>query len=105
MSSNRADPTAADRPRVWSVQRRFTALYAGSTAVLLLLVVGFLYWALERSLDARDHALVVSKAQVLQLLLREQPDATDVLASEVSHEATEGPLRYFLRILDEEGLA
>ena len=90
-------------PGVWSVSRRFTLLYAGSTTALLLLAVGFLYWALERGLEERDRALVASKVNVLRLLLREHPDATDVLTSEVSHEATEGPLHYYLRVLDERG--
>ena len=88
---------------VWSVTRRFTLLYAASTVLLLSLAAGYLYWALARGLDARDDALMASKANVLRLLLREQPDATDVLASEVSHEATEGPLRYYLRVLDQRG--
>lgn len=104
MSLRNADshPSTSAR-RVWSITQRFTLLYVVSTFSLLLLAVGFLYGVLKRSLDARDHALVVSKAQVLTLLLREQPVRIDVLANEVEHEAASGPLHYFLRVLDSEG--
>ncbi len=88
---------------VWPITRRFTVLYVASTAVLLLLAVGFLHWALERSLAARDRALVVSKVQVLRLLLRQAPGKSEALISEVEHETSESPLRYFLRILDGQG--
>lgn len=74
-----------------------------STAILLLLAAGFLYWVLDRNLDARDHALLMSKVQVLRLLLREQPGKTELLANEVEHEASESPLSYYLRILDSGG--
>lgn len=89
--------------RVWSIARRFRALYAASTAALLLLTGGFLYYTLERSLDVRDHALLASKVQVLRVLLREEARHRDVLVSEVEHEATESGLRYYIRILDEPG--
>lgn len=91
------------RTQVWSITRRLTALYVASTAALLLLAVGFLYWALERNLDTRDHALLASKVQVLRLLLRDQPERTEVLVNEVEHEASESPLPYYLRILGEHG--
>lgn len=108
MSSKNAEAqatreAAGQPPRVWSITGRFTVLYVASTAALLLLAVGFLYLALERNLHARDDALLTSKVQVLRLLLREQPDKTQALASEVEHEAAESPLRYYLRILDDQG--
>jgi len=105
MSAEPAAPCApaGAAPRVWSITRRFTVLYVASTATLLLLAIGFLYWALARNLQARDHALLASKVQVLRLLLREPRDQTQALASEVEHEAAEGPLRYFLRILNQDG--
>jgi hypothetical protein len=107
MSSMNVGPSASGgsvrtRTRVWSITLRLTLLYVASTGLLLLLAAGFLYWALQRSLDARDHALLVSKLQVLRLLLREQPQATDVLTNEIEHEASASPLRYFMRILDDD---
>jgi two-component system heavy metal sensor histidine kinase CusS len=87
-----------------SITWRLTLLYVSSTAALLLLSTGFLYWTLKRSLDATRYAMLASKIEVLRLLLREQPDKADVLASEVEHEASESqPLRYYVRVLDEEG--
>jgi two-component system heavy metal sensor histidine kinase CusS len=70
---------------------------------LLLIAGGYLFVALERSLTARDHSLLASKAQVLRLLLRQHPEDTGFLASEVEHETADSPLRYFLRVLDTEG--
>lgn len=99
MFSRNSEP--ANR-RVWSITQRFTALYVASTFVLLLLAVGYLYWVLQRSLDARDHALVTSKAQVLSGLVQNDTAQFDVLVNEVEHEATGGPLRYYLRVLDPE---
>jgi two-component system heavy metal sensor histidine kinase CusS len=91
--------------RVWSITQRLTLLYAASTATLLLLSAGFLYWTLQRNLDHTRHGLLASKIEVLRLLLREQPDNADVLASEVEHEASESqPLKYYIRVLDEQGL-
>lgn len=83
-----------------SITRRLTLLYVASTAALLLLAGGFLYWTLKRNLDHARHAMLASKIEVLRLLLREA-DKADVLASEVEHEASEsGPLKYYVRILD-----
>ncbi|MBM3841346.1 MAG: HAMP domain-containing protein [Verrucomicrobia bacterium] len=89
--------------RVWSITRRLTLLYVASTAALLVLAAGFLYWTLTRNLEHTRHALLASKIEVLRRLLRE-PDKAQALASEVEHEASEShPLRYFLRILDGQG--
>lgn len=93
----------SSRTPVWSITLRLTWLYVASTITLLLLAVGFLYWALERNLDARDYALLASKAQVLSLLLRDQPEKKDVLVNEVEHEASDSPLSYYLRILSDQG--
>lgn len=91
----------AGATRAWSLTRRLTVLYVATTAALSLPAAGYLYWVLERNLDARDHALLASKVQVLRLLLRDHPQKTELLANEVEHEASESPLRYFLRVLDE----
>jgi two-component system heavy metal sensor histidine kinase CusS len=89
---------------VWSITRRLTLLYAASTAALLVLAGGSLYWTLKRNLDTARGSLLASKVEVLRLLLREHPRKAEVLASEVEHEATASHLlRYFVRILDEPG--
>jgi two-component system heavy metal sensor histidine kinase CusS len=92
------DPRPVKRP-TWSITRRLTLHYIGSTATLLLVATGFLYLKLKQSLDARDRALLAGKVQVLRLLLDEHPDQIDVLANEIEHEAAESPLPYFLRVI------
>ncbi|MDB6039909.1 MAG: sensor histidine kinase [Verrucomicrobiales bacterium] len=88
----------------WSIARRLTLLYAISTTGLLLLAAGFLFWVLKQNLEAREHALLISKVEVLRQLLQEEPDKSEVLASEVEHEASASHLlRYFMRILDGQG--
>lgn len=87
--------------RVWSITRRLTWLYVASTAALLLLVGGFLFWTLQRSIKHTRHGLMASKIEVLRGLLREQPEKAEALASEVEHEASESqPLKYYIRVLD-----
>ena len=110
MSSTNVKAASAARPWLfcggagWSLAPRLPRHYLVSTTLLLLLAAGFLYWSLERSFAARDQGLVSSKAQVMQLLLREYHDRPDVIASEVIHEAsTSQPLKYYLRILDDQG--
>lgn len=94
------------RPRAWSITRRLALFYMASTIALLVLSAGFLYWTLKQNLDATRHAMLASKLEVLRLLLREQPDKTDVLVNEVEHEASASqPLKYYIRILDRQGQA
>jgi two-component system heavy metal sensor histidine kinase CusS len=103
MSSKNVDQAASaptTRRRTWSITGRLVLHFVGSTAALLLLATGFLYWKLKQSLDERDRALLASKVQVLRSLLREHPEDKHVLVNEIEHEASESALPYFLRILD-----
>ena len=87
-----------------SITGRLALLYVGSTTILLLLAAGYLYWGLQESLMQADRALVSGKLQVLRLLLREEHDKADLLASEVEHEAAANQLlKYYMRVLDERG--
>ncbi len=98
-------PPRPPRPStpVWSITRRLTLLYMASTAALLLLAAGFLYWTLKWNLEATRHGLLASKIEVLRLLLRDQPDKAEVLANEVEHEASGSHLlKYYIRILDQQ---
>ncbi len=107
MSLKSAEPLASHQrvgplgPR--SIARHLTLLYVASTGMLLLFAGGYLYWELSRNLDARDRALLSSKVHVLRSLLSQKPLQREALANEVEHEATEGPLRYYLRVLDASG--
>lgn len=92
------------RPEWWSITARLTLLYAGSTALLLLLAAGYLYWGVAESLAREDRGLVSGKLQVMRVLLRERQDQPEVIASEVEHEAEANELlKYYLRVLDERG--
>jgi two-component system heavy metal sensor histidine kinase CusS len=73
-----------------------------STAALLVLAGGYLFWTLQRSVHHTRHALMASKVEVLRGLLRELPEKAEALASEIEHEASESqPLKYYLRVLDD----
>lgn len=100
IESNRPG-AAASSGRVWSITQRLTWLYVASTAALLLLAGGYLFWTLQRSVYHTRHALIASKVEVLRGLLRELPEKAEALASEIEHEASESqPLKYYLRVLD-----
>jgi two-component system heavy metal sensor histidine kinase CusS len=102
MSSKNAE--TAPRVPAWSLATRLTRHYVVSAAVILGAAVFVLHWTLERSLDARDRAQVLSKIQVLQTLLREHFDKPEILINEIEHEAAENQaLKYYLRILDAKG--
>lgn len=88
----------------WSLTARLTALYAGTTFVVLVLAAGYLYHGLSQSLVRNDRALVDGKIQVLRLLLAEPADKPDALASEIEHEADANQvLKYYLRVMDRGG--
>lgn len=95
----------AGRPgRPWSIARRLAELQAWKTLSLVAAVGGVLYWGLARELRIQDAKLVASKLTVLEHLVSTYPLRSEAIESEVEHEAgDEGPLRYFLRVLDGSG--
>ncbi|MBI2517516.1 MAG: heavy metal sensor histidine kinase [Opitutae bacterium] len=109
MSSKTVDPDPrlplpAFLRRPTSLTGRLALLYVGSTAVLLLLAAGYLYWSLEDSLAREDQALLRGKLRVLRLLLREHNNRPAMLESEIEHEAAANELlKYYLRVLDSRG--
>ena len=94
---------ALERPR-GSIAGLLTTHYAGSTLALLLLAAGVLYWGLARELHRQDTRLVASKMLVLRHMVGQFPAGAEALTSEIEHEAgEEGPLQYYLRIVDSHG--
>jgi len=90
--------------RLWSITGRLSLLFVGSTAILLLVAAGYLYWGLQQSLDRGDRALVRGKLQVMQAILREENDQAGMLENEIEHEAAANELlKYYLRVLDARG--
>lgn len=99
-------PEAADgpSPHTWSIAGRLARIHAWKTLVLLAMSGGVLYWGLGRELREQDAKLVGSKLTVLAHLAATYPISSEAIKSEIAHEAgDEGPLRYYLRILDLEG--
>lgn len=106
MSTDPAPRLSLPEPgrRRWSVTGRLTLLYVSSTAVLLLLAAGYLYWGLARSLEREDRALLTGKCRVLRSILREQHGNVEVLENEIEHEASaQELLKYYIRVLDPRG--
>jgi two-component system, OmpR family, heavy metal sensor histidine kinase CusS len=103
MSSKSAEPARSGKS-TWSLAQRIARHFFVSTSVILAAAAGFLYLTLHRTLDDTDRAHVISKAKVLQYLVREHADNPAVIASEVEHEAAfSQPFKFYLRILDEQG--
>lgn len=104
MFSIRRKPSSPDAPRAWSIAGRLATIQAWKTLVLVATVGGVLYWGLARELRVQDAKLVASKLTVLEHLVSTYPVRSEAITSEVEHEAgDEGPLRYFLRVLDSAG--
>ncbi|MBI5600545.1 MAG: heavy metal sensor histidine kinase [Gemmatimonadetes bacterium] len=95
-----APPTAGS----WSIAGRLSGINAVKTLIIVAVVGGVLYWGLARELRQQDAKLVASKLSVLEHLVSTYPLTSEAIESEVEHEAgDEGPLRYFLRIVDASG--
>jgi two-component system heavy metal sensor histidine kinase CusS len=71
-----AGRTAAGQ--TWTLAARLTAWYALSAFTLVLVVTGFLYWALVSSLDREDDEELADKVRILRAVLRDRP--TDLAA-------------------------
>lgn len=104
MCSMLPEPKAPRRARAWSIAGRLSAINAVKTMAIVAVVGGVLYWGLARELSHQDAKLVASKLSVLERLVATYPLTAEAIESEVEHEAgDEGPLRYFLRVIDATG--
>lgn len=106
MSSMTPESGVARVRPAWSIAGRLSAINAVKTMGIVAVIGGVLYWGLARELNRQDAKLVASKLSVLEHLVATYPLAAEAIKSEVEHEAgDEGPLRYFIRILDSTGRA
>lgn len=104
MFSTRTEAPAPAAGRSWSIAGRLSATNAVKTLLIVAAVGGVLYWGLARELRRQDAKLVASKVSVLEHLVATFPLTSEAIESEVEHEAgEEGPLRYFIRIIDPSG--
>ena len=72
-SKNVQNKECITRPpaRQWSISRRLTLLYAATTALLLVLAAGYLYWTQVENLQREDNDFLVDKIQDCRRLLQE----------------------------------
>ena len=104
MSSTKTDAPTPAAGRSWSIAGRLSVLNALKTLLIVVAIGGVLYWGLARELRNQDANLVASKLSVLEHLVATYPLTSEAIESEVEHEAgDQGPLRYFLRVIDPSG--
>src|SRR5436190_21517107 len=86
----------------WSISRRLTTLYAGSSLLLLVLAAAYLYWSLLEDLRQDDAAFLGNEIQECRALLRERPEDTSLLTHEIESEAAGSQfIKYYDRLVDE----
>lgn len=95
---------ARPQPRRWSISRRLTVLYVGSSLLMVLSASMYLYGSLVGNLEREDNAFLGNKIQDCRRVLRERPEDTRLLANEIQVEAaTSQFIKYYVRLLDERG--
>jgi two-component system heavy metal sensor histidine kinase CusS len=107
----RADRTAWGKtsavppvPRSWSIAGRLTLLYTLSACGLLILMAGFLYWALARNIAQEGQQFLADKIQVLRTIVRERSDDPAAFVEELQWEGEAHRFaKYSARILDADG--
>jgi two-component system heavy metal sensor histidine kinase CusS len=98
-----ARPELSEKPP-WSLAARLTAWYALSSFALLLIVSGFLYWALSSYLDEEDDEFLQTKIRVVERILQEKGEASHELRNEVAVQwAAHEYRRVYARLLDAGG--
>ncbi len=87
-----------------SLAARLTLWYTGSAFALILVVTGFLYWALSRNLLREDDDFIADQISILRTILREHPEDLAALRQEVEWESSaRRHAKVFIRILDAGG--
>lgn len=97
---------ALNRPlfRSWSIARRLTLLYAGSSVLMLVLATTYLYWSLVENLTREDNAFLANEIQECRRLLNQNTNNEDLLAYEIHIEpAASKFIKYYVRLLDDRG--
>lgn len=88
----------------WSLAARLTAWYAGSAALIILGVTGFLYWALVVNLDREDDQLLANEIHLLRRALRKKPPDSADFGQEIEARRLDQPhMTILTRVLDAAG--
>jgi len=83
---------------------RFAFWYAGSAFLLVTIISGALYWALQHHYDVADNAALADQVQILRDHLEHAPDLQAMLHSEVVDEAASRRfIQVYVRIIDADG--
>ena len=102
-ASNKEIPSSRRKGR-WSIARRLTLLYAGSTLLMLVLAAAYLYWSLVRDVERDDNDFLANKIQECRRLMKEGPKDSALLAHEIETEAAASQfIKYFVRLVDGRG--
>jgi two-component system heavy metal sensor histidine kinase CusS len=92
------------RRRHWSIARRLTWFYVGSTFTLIVLSAIFLDWSLAATVVRDGNVFLANVIQQCRGLLNDLPPDTHSLAREVQTEpAASHFIEYYVRILDGRG--
>lgn len=104
MCSKKPEAVAGAEPagRSFSLVRRLVGWQLATSALLLVLLGTLLHLSLSRTLARRQQAFLRNKAALITRLLHQAPHS-EALTNEVTHEAGEGPVRYFIRVRDASG--
>jgi two-component system heavy metal sensor histidine kinase CusS len=95
---------AEQLPRgAYSITRRLIIFNIVAALVILLTTIGYLYYALVRSLEDEDRFYLIKKIQAVRTVLREQPDRPDGVQREVELQGEFQFIRFYIRVLDERG--
>jgi two-component system heavy metal sensor histidine kinase CusS len=95
---------AIPRPCSWSIAGRLALLYTVSVCGMLILAVGFLYWALARNVAREGQQFLIDKIYVLRTIVRERLDDPAALVEELQWEgAARQFAKYYARVLDANG--
>ncbi len=92
------------RRRNWSILRRLTLLYAGSSLLMLISGAIYLDWSLVRNLEREDESFLGNKIEDCRRILKERPEDRQLLINEVQTEAAASQfIQYYVRLLDDQG--
>ncbi len=84
-----------------SITARLTIIYILSTAILLMLTAGFLYWMIATSLERENIKFLADNVQVFRSIFRDRLSNPALLRKEVKEE---GPahqyFKFYVRVLD-----
>ncbi|MGH8514890.1 MAG: hypothetical protein ACREV8_13300, partial [Gammaproteobacteria bacterium] len=90
--------------RTWSIARRLTVLYAGSSILMLVLATAYLHWSLVENLEQEDDAFLAHQIQEYRRLLHAGPNDEQLLVYEIQTEtAASHFITYYARLLDQQG--